>query len=196
MDKRYGRKSLQSSTPETGPASAAGRPVSADDAAELLAQALESLITVWGRAQEAFGTTVSPTQLRALTIISRSDGVPLHALAQEMGTVPSVASRLCDRLESAGLVHRELDSGNRRKITLRLTAEGDGLMGAIRDRRADDLAVTLAAMSAADREALVTGMLAFQHAAGHEHAHEPAEDGRHPRRGAGSRSTPSSQRSA
>lgn len=192
MDKRYGPKSLQSSTPETGPASAVGRPVSADDAAELLAQALESLITVWGRAQEAFGTTVSPTQLRALTIISRSDGVPLHALAQEMGTVPSVASRLCDRLESAGLVHRELDSGNRRKITLRLTAEGDGLMGAIRDRRSEDLAVTLATMSAVEREALVTGMLAFQHAAGHEHA----EDDRSPRRGSGSRSTSSSQRSA
>lgn len=191
MDNGYGHKSPQSSSaPESGPA--AGRPVRADEAAELLAQALESLITVWGRAQEAFGTTVSPTQLRALTIISRSSGVPLHVLAQEMGTVPSVASRLCDRLDSAGLVHRELDPGNRRKITLRLTADGEALMGAIRDRRANDLAVTLAQMTATDRDALVAGMLAFRQAAGHAHA----EDGGRRSHGLAPESTSSSQRSA
>lgn len=141
----------------------------------MLAGTLESLITVWGRAQEAFGTTVSPTQLRALTVIHRARGISLHGLAQEMGTVSSVASRLCDRLDSAGLVSRDLDAENRRRVVVRLTPDGESLMEAIRARRADDLVATLTRMPAADRAALVAGMTAFQRAAGHA-VHGESED--------------------
>ncbi|WP_436776335.1 MarR family winged helix-turn-helix transcriptional regulator [Yinghuangia sp. YIM S09857] len=169
MDNAHGQHSRQSPRdPSSGYVPA--REVGADDAAVLLAEALESLITVWGRAQEAFGTTVSPTQLRALTIISRTPGISLHGLAQEMGTVSSVASRLCDRMDSAGLMHRELDSDNRRRVVLGLTSEGEALMAAIRERRARDLVTALSAMSGTDRAALVTGILAFRQATGHGQA--------------------------
>lgn len=171
MDNAYGQQSRPSPRdPSSGYGSAGG--VGAEDAAGVLAEALESLITVWGRAQEAFGTTVSPTQLRALTIISRTPGISLHGLAQEMGTVSSVASRLCDRMDSAGLMSRELDSENRRKVVLGLTAEGEALMAAIRERRARDLVTALSAMNTPDRAALVTGILAFRQAAGHAQADE------------------------
>ncbi|MDI2125038.1 MarR family winged helix-turn-helix transcriptional regulator [Yinghuangia seranimata] len=150
--------------------------VGAEEAAGVLAGTLESLITVWGRAQEAFGTTVSPTQLRALTIIHRARGISLHGLAQEMGTVSSVASRLCDRLDSAGLVTRDLDAHNRRKVVVALTSDGESLMDAIRARRAEDLVDTLGRMPAADRAALVAGMEAFRRAAGHP-AHADSDTG-------------------
>ncbi|MCF2531078.1 MarR family winged helix-turn-helix transcriptional regulator [Yinghuangia soli] len=155
MDERQGQRGRRS--PGVGAAEAAG----------VLAETLESLSTVWGRAQEAFGTTVSPTQLRALTIIHRSRGISLHGLAQEMGTVSSVASRLCDRLDSAGLVTRDMDEHNRRKVVVALTFDGESLMEAIRARRVEDLVETLSKMPAADREALVAGMESFRRAAGH-----------------------------
>ncbi|MGW0658300.1 MarR family winged helix-turn-helix transcriptional regulator [Streptodolium elevatio] len=188
MDNAYGQHSRQS---PREPSSGYGPVVGVDDAAALLAEALESLITVWGRAQEAFGTTVSPTQLRALTIISRTPGVSLHGLAQEMGTVSSVASRLCDRMDSAGLMRRELDSDNRRKVTLALTSEGEALMTAIRERRARDLVTALSAMSATDRAALVTGILAFRQATGHA---QTDNGGAH--RASGSPQSPTSRRLA
>jgi DNA-binding MarR family transcriptional regulator len=190
MDKWRGQRNQGSSEERNSGERSGG--VGAAQAAEALATALESLITVWGRAQEAFGTTVSPTQLRALTIVSRGDGVPLHVLAREMGTVPSVASRLCDRLDSAGQIHREHDPRNRRKITLRLTADGEALMEAIRARRAQDLTRALTAMSVPDREALLTGILAFQYAAGHTRA----RDGDTEHRTSGPPRAPTSRRSA
>ncbi|HSA49397.1 MAG TPA: MarR family transcriptional regulator [Yinghuangia sp.] len=190
MDKAHGQQSRESARdPSSG--CGPGGAVDADGAADVLAEALESLITVWGRAQEAFGTTVSPTQLRALTIISRTSGISLHGLAQEMGTVSSVASRLCDRMDSAGLVSRELDADNRRKVVLELTAEGEALMAAIRERRARDLTAALSAMSGPDRAALVTGILAFRHAAGHTQAENAGG-----RRAAGIPQAPSSRRFA
>ncbi|MFD8588965.1 MarR family winged helix-turn-helix transcriptional regulator [Streptomyces sp. NPDC059637] len=137
---------------------------------EEVVPALESLMVLWSRAQEALGTAVSPAQMRALSVVSAQEGLNLGALAEALGTIPSVASRLCDRLQAAGLIEREVEPTNRRQVTLRLARHGRLLLESLRVERARQLSEVLAAMAPHDRAAFVQGLLAFEGAAG------PAEE--------------------
>ncbi|MFC8850818.1 MULTISPECIES: MarR family transcriptional regulator [unclassified Micromonospora] len=53
--------------------------------------------------------TVSPTQLRVLSLISARPRTNVNGLAELLDVVPSAASRLCDRLEAIGLLRRVAD---------------------------------------------------------------------------------------
>ncbi len=68
--------------------------------------AAEVLVIVWGRAQESLQQPVSASQLRALLVVDKAGEINLNGLAEELGAIPSSASRLCDRLQAAGLLTR------------------------------------------------------------------------------------------
>jgi len=76
----------------------------------------------------------------------------------------SSASRLCDRLEVAGLLHR-VPGPSRRAVTLRLSPEGTALLDRLRRRRRDDLAWILLRMPPGARTALTAGLGQFRSAA-------------------------------
>ncbi|MQY04891.1 hypothetical protein ACRB68_29530 [Actinomadura sp. RB68] len=138
-----------------------------EDAAEQAAaldRAANSLMNVWSRAHNAPDVPVPATQLRALLVLERGP-VNVSALAAELGALVSSASRLCDRLEAAGLLLRDSGGGDRREVTVRLTAEGRGLLERIRLRRREELSRVLAAMSAPALQALLWGLAQFQEAA-------------------------------
>jgi DNA-binding MarR family transcriptional regulator len=63
-------------------------------------------------------------QLRALLHVRRRPGEGLSPLADHLGMSAPAASALVDRLVRAGLVDRAADPAERRRIQLRLTAEG------------------------------------------------------------------------
>jgi DNA-binding MarR family transcriptional regulator len=132
-----------------------------------------ALVNAWDRAQEVAGFGVSATQLRALAIIERNNEMTISALAAELGTLLSSASRLCDRLEAAGLISRDTDPADRRAVAVSLSRNGEAVFTQLRERRQTEFARVLREMPAAARQALIEGLTAF-HAASRE---PPADNG-------------------
>ena len=84
-------------------------------------------------------------QFYAMLIIKNGSGrqlVTVGKVARGMGIHPSSASGLIARLEGAGLAERIFDLENRRKVRVKLTAQGEQLLAEIITRdaeKADDL---------------------------------------------------------
>lgn len=126
-----------------------------------IADAVESLTTLWSLTAEKAALRLSLYQLRALRTLEAAPGVNLTALAERLDIGLPTASRLCDRLEAAGMLERSLHPEKRREVRLSLTAQGRRALDDVATRRAQALTVALAAMEPADRSALSRGMKAF-----------------------------------
>jgi DNA-binding MarR family transcriptional regulator len=146
------------------------------DVAAAVESAVESLVSVLDSARAAQAPTVPPAQLRVLTIIAGNRHTNMSRLASTLDVVPSSASRLCDRLEAAGLLRRVPDPRDRREVRLMLTPSARRLLDQIRERRRVALAQVLDRMPAADRDDLLRSLRSFAEAA------EPAAQGAEDRR--------------
>ncbi|GAA2620164.1 MarR family transcriptional regulator [Actinomadura fulvescens] len=140
-------------TPEEGAA----------ESAAALDEVAESLVSLWSLAHNAPDVPVPATQLRVLFILEHGP-VNVSNLAAEMGALVSSASRLCDRLEAAGLLLRD-HGRDRREVTVRLSTDGQALLDRLKVRRRDDLARVLDTMSSPARAALIWGLAQFRDAA-------------------------------
>ncbi|MQY02058.1 MarR family winged helix-turn-helix transcriptional regulator [Actinomadura macrotermitis] len=148
--------------PETGPpvpGEAAGP--AAGELAAAVEQAIATAVLAWNRAGQDVEVHVSPVQLRAIETIARHDRINLGGLAAELGVIPSSASRLCDRLEAAGLVVRESGPADRREIIVRLSHDGVRLCAALSRRRRAVVAEALAELSPASRARLLDSLTEF-----------------------------------
>jgi DNA-binding MarR family transcriptional regulator len=119
---------------------------------------LSVLLEVCERAVEEIGSAIKPAQLRALLILSEAGGLNLSRLAGALGASASAASRLCDRMEAAGLLTRDRAAASRREIVLVPTESGRRLAEWVQARRRAALGDVLAAMSPRGREALAEGL--------------------------------------
>jgi DNA-binding MarR family transcriptional regulator len=135
----------------------------AAESAAALDDAASALMAVWSRAHNAADVPVPSTQLRALFVLERGP-VNVSNLAGELGALVSSASRLCDRLEAAGLLSRDIGR-DRREVTVRVSADGRALLDRLRTRRREDLTRVLAEMPAPARAALLWGLAEFHNAA-------------------------------
>ncbi|MEU6217792.1 MarR family transcriptional regulator [Streptomyces sp. NPDC047022] len=126
--------------------------------ARQLGDAVESLVTLWISAAESVTPRLSRHQLKALTAVLHGSELNLTALAETLGIALPAASRLCDRLEAAGLLERVAHPLNRRELQLRVTAQGRKVLAEVAERRAGSLAAVLAAMAPAQRESLERGL--------------------------------------
>src|ERR1700760_771999 len=104
-------------------------PAAAQRAAAEVEATAEALVGIWAHVAESLDVRVSPTQLRALTAVGRYGELNLSQLAAALGALPSSASRLCDRLEAAGLLTRDAGRASRRAVRLRLTPPGGAPLG-------------------------------------------------------------------
>jgi DNA-binding MarR family transcriptional regulator len=101
---------------------------------DVLVRAARTFVGISVRAADQLGP-VSLVQLRALTVIDEADGANLLQLSDGMGVTVSTASRLVDRLVSAGFVDRRPSEMTRREISLSLTAQGQDLLSHYDDIR-------------------------------------------------------------
>jgi len=124
-----------------------------------------TLVLVWGRSAERVRPKVSTSQLRALIVVGRHDRITLLSLADELGSTPPVTSRLCDRMQAAGLVSRTAGVQDRREVVLALTRDGRRLLQRFHRERAADLRQVLDQMTDREREALRRGLTGFHNAA-------------------------------
>jgi DNA-binding MarR family transcriptional regulator len=146
-------------------ASHRAEPAPSQRAAAEVEAAAEALVGIWGHVAENLDVRISPTQLRALTAVGRYGELNLSQLAEALGALPSSASRLCDRLEAAGLLTRDTGRASRRAVSLRLTGDGEALLEQARQGRREQIAQVLEAMPAPARAQLAEGLAAFQRAA-------------------------------
>ena len=135
------------------------------DVAAAVEAAVESLVSVLDSARAAQTPTVPPAQLRVLSIIAGNRHTNMSRLAEALDVVPSSASRLCDRLEAAGLLRRVPDPRDRREVRLMLTPSARRLLDQIRERRRAALAEVLDRMPAATRNELLRSLQSFAEAA-------------------------------
>ena len=126
-------------------------------------EAASFLAAIWNR--ETAELPTSTAQLHVLLIVERHRDINLSGLAAQLGALVSSASRLCDRLEAAGFLHR-VPGASRRAVMLRLLPEGRDLLDRLRRQRREDLSRVLARMPPAARTALATGLAQFRAAAG------------------------------
>ncbi len=130
-------------------------------AADEVSQAVARLVTLWSSALGKVAPQLSGYQFRALEAVHREPGVNVTGLAETLRVGAPACSRLCGRLETAGLLERRTHPGNRREVVLGVTPEGRRVVRAVTARRHHDLAASLARMAPGDREALVGGLRAL-----------------------------------
>jgi DNA-binding MarR family transcriptional regulator len=71
-------------------------------------------------------------QMRLLWALRDEDGLPVGALAEQLGVNPSTITGHVDRLVRQGMVRREEDAGDRRIVRNYLTEDGAVTVGALR----------------------------------------------------------------
>ncbi|GAA2348407.1 MarR family winged helix-turn-helix transcriptional regulator [Streptomyces kunmingensis] len=124
-------------------------------------EAVDALTSLWARASGTGTPQLSALQLQALFATQASPAINLRTLAEEIGVAPSAASRLCDRLEAAGLLRRAPAPASRREIGLVLTRRGRDVLDNVAVQRARTLSAVLQEMPAAARHELLSGLHAF-----------------------------------
>ncbi|MFJ5996700.1 MarR family transcriptional regulator [Streptomyces sp. NPDC092370] len=142
------------------------------EVARVTSTAAELLEVLWGRASTA---PASASQLRVLLILEHHEGINLRTLADSLASTPPSTSRLCDRLQAAGFVEREVSLADRREVRLHLSGRGRTFLADLRVRREQALRAVLDQMPAAKRVALLQGLEAFCDAAAAQ-IHDDSED--------------------
>ncbi|MEV0005199.1 MarR family transcriptional regulator [Micromonospora sp. NPDC050980] len=127
--------------------------------------AAEALIGVLDSATSRDAVSVSPTQLRVLSLIMSHPDTNVNRLAELLDVVPSSASRLCDRLEAVGLVRRVADPRDRREVRLLPTNAGESLLRDLQERRHRAVQAVLDRMPNRVQHELLLALLAFGQAA-------------------------------
>lgn len=137
--------------------------------------AANALLAVWDAARVRATTRLSGSQLNALLIVERDEGINLRGLAGRLRMILSSASRLCDRLVAAGMLERVPGRSDRREIALFLTPSSRQLLHELRTTRQNMLARVLARMTPAGQVELLRGLTEFADRAGPAQTDAPAE---------------------
>ncbi|WP_128376180.1 MarR family winged helix-turn-helix transcriptional regulator [Streptomyces cavernae] len=151
-------------------------PGAPDAVARRVVDAVEDLVGLWFAAVEDASPRLSARQLRALRVVSHRPELNLTALAEHLGIGLPTASRLCDRLEAAGMLHRRVQPRNRREVQLVISAQGRRLLTDVTERLAASLADILDALPPVRRTALEQDFGAFHEARRTRAATRPPRD--------------------
>ncbi|MFE2476143.1 MarR family transcriptional regulator [Streptomyces sp. NPDC059389] len=135
------------------------------ETAREVADAAGALTDACEQASQSASPRLSALQLRALTAVRGSPGINLTRLAEEVGAAAPATSRLCDRLEAAGLLRRSRADDDRREIVLTVTQSGREILEIVADRRTKAVHEILKRLSPRQRQDLLHGLQAFADAA-------------------------------
>jgi len=108
---------------------------------------------------------ISFPQFFLLTYLSSEEYLTMSDIAKKMGHSTAAATGLVDRLEKLGYVERVHAAEDRRKIMVRITTGGIGLVSRMRNEIASDLANILASMDEDEAENVEHAKRASNHRA-------------------------------
>lgn len=97
-------------------------------------------------------------EFRGLAFINRNPGCPLNEVAEHIGLEAPSASKLVDHLVQRGLVRREADPADRRRVKLRLLPRGQRNIDLAFEHTEAFLAQRLAKLTAVERKAVLKSM--------------------------------------
>jgi DNA-binding MarR family transcriptional regulator len=95
------------------------------DFAELISRLVRSLSLLDWTQKACCGTTMS--QCYTIETLARRGTLPMNALSREMGVSVSTMTRVVDVLVRNGVVRRRPAPGDRRRVCVELTVEGQAL---------------------------------------------------------------------
>ncbi|WP_020577312.1 MarR family winged helix-turn-helix transcriptional regulator [Actinopolymorpha alba] len=130
-----------------------------DDSAERIAALLEGIVRRQRRASwEQLGALdVTPAQVRVLrTLHHAGAAIRVSDLAARLGIVPRSATSVVDDLETAGLVRRAADPGDRRATLVSMTAKGARVLAAVRRSKRDATVALVERLDRSEREQLLS----------------------------------------
>jgi DNA-binding MarR family transcriptional regulator len=137
-----------------------------DDLLDVVLAASRGLVAISAQSIASVEDDVDLVQFRILVVIASSPACSLNEVAAAVNLHVSTASRTCDRLVAAELVHRVANATDRRNLELTLTRRGEALVGrALRHRRAA-LAAILDRLSPHKQQRLAAAMRDLAVAAG------------------------------
>lgn len=97
---------------------------------------------------------VSPSQSRAVMVLSQHGEMRLSALAERLRIAPRSTTEVIDDLQNRGLVERRTDPSDRRATLVVLTGRGAATARAIREARATEGERLFASLAPDDRAEL------------------------------------------
>ena len=101
---------------------------------------------------------LSVPQFRTMGFLNRNAGASLSDVAEHIGLTLPTMSKLVDGLVTRRLVTRETYSGDRRRVTLALTARGQSTWQASRDATQAHLAKLLGTLAEDERTTILEAM--------------------------------------
>ena len=117
-----------------------------------------ALLEICDMAVEELGCAVPAAQVRALLIIDQAGGLNLERLARALGGSAAATSKLCERMEAAGLLTGARAAAGRRELMLLMTGSGRRMAGWVRGQRRAVVGQVLRSMSPDGRQALARGL--------------------------------------
>jgi DNA-binding MarR family transcriptional regulator len=129
-----------------------------DCAREVLDVVPLAMRTIRAEMRSRRGLDLSVPQFRALLFIKRRPGAALNQVAEFLGLTAPSTSRMIDGLVQRGLVKRGSDDDDRRKLALRLTSAGQGVLDTARQGTLRRLSGMLERLDADQRLRLVSGL--------------------------------------
>ena len=132
------------------------------------------LVAVVAQSISAVEDQVTFVQFRMLVVIASRGPLNLGEVAGHMGVHPSNATRMVDKLVTAGLVERTDDLADRRYLTLTLTPAGHDVVERVMNYRRQAIATVMDAMPASRRRTLASVLESFAEAAGEQPEGEEA----------------------
>src|SRR3990172_5882015 len=91
-------------------------------------------------------------EFRSLAFVNRSAGCSLNEVAEHIGLEPPTASKLVENLVQRGLVNREEDRNDRRRVQLSISPKGKKSMDAAYEHTREFLTERLGHLAENERE--------------------------------------------
>lgn len=126
-----------------------------------LERATRGLLALNVSALEQMEQRIGLAPLRALQALERLGPSLVTGLGDDLGLLPSTASRLSDRLADAGYITRRVAPTNRRATLLELTDAGRAVLDELIGLRVEAFRPVIRHMAEADIAALMQGAGAF-----------------------------------
>ena len=101
---------------------------------------------------------LSVPQFRSLVFIERTAGTSLNGVAVHLGLTPPSVSKLIDGLSNRGMVKRREAPGDRRRLTIEITAEGGQALARARSAAQKSLSRLLGSLNAEELSIVARAM--------------------------------------
>lgn len=124
------------------------------------------LVALSAKSIAAVDETITLPQFRLMVVLYTGGPMKLTAIAEVLGVNPSTATRMVDRILTAGLITRETNPASRREMIIDLTPTGREQVREVTRRRRAMIRQIVRRMAPTTRRGMVRALSAFAAAGG------------------------------